>query len=331
MPKDFDRFLFRFRQFGGWRLMMAYARMGVLGTAIKALASCLMNRKSLKAAYPVILERVNRILTDRYKHIIDEEVESFKKKKNGIMSPLEKHIPPIIWSGWLQGTEQAPKLVKACWRSQEKSFPGYEMRILTTENYHKWVELPKSVEQKFREGRIPPAPFSDLLRLAVLQKYGGVWMDASIYCSGFFNDRLMRQQEAIETSPFSIFRYFKRGETIPSGLSNWFIAAYPENRLVSTVLKCLLAYWHDYDCMVNYYIMHLFISEVLKMFPEAAASMPKLNSFHAIMLGNALGKPFNPSAWDDLTSHVAIHKLNYRKAEEAMKNPGSYCNIIISR
>lgn len=52
MPKDFDRFLFRFRQFGGEQLMMAYARMGVLGTRTKALASCLMNRKSFQHPFP---------------------------------------------------------------------------------------------------------------------------------------------------------------------------------------------------------------------------------------------------------------------------------------
>lgn len=190
MPKDFDRFLFRFRQFGGWRLIVAYAKMGVLWTGTKVFVSCMVKKQSLKAAYPVIMKKVNRILTDRYKHIIDEEIKSFRKEKR--LPSLENYISKIIWSGWLQGPEQAPELVKICCRSQKMSFPDYEQRILTADNYHKWVELPGNIEQKFCEGRIPPALFSDLLRLSVLKRYGGVWMDASVYCSGFSNDRLMR-------------------------------------------------------------------------------------------------------------------------------------------
>lgn len=61
---------------------------------------------------------------------------------------------------------------------------GYEFRIVDLTNYHNWVQLPQYVEEKFRKGLIPPALFSDLLRLALLKQYGGVWMDASVYCSG---------------------------------------------------------------------------------------------------------------------------------------------------
>lgn len=53
---------------------------------------------------------------------------------------------------------------------------GYEFRIVDLTNYYNWVQLPQYVEEKFRKGLIPPALFSDLLRLALLKQYGGVWM-----------------------------------------------------------------------------------------------------------------------------------------------------------
>lgn len=34
--------------------------------------------------------------------------------------------------------------------------------------------------------------------------------------------------------------------------------------------------------------------------------------------------------WQELIEHVSIHKLNYRKAEEAKKNPKGYYNYIIN-
>ena len=54
---DFDRLITRFRQFGGWRLVWQYVRMGVLWTGVCALIRC-----ALKTAYPVITEKVDRIL-----------------------------------------------------------------------------------------------------------------------------------------------------------------------------------------------------------------------------------------------------------------------------
>ena len=63
-----------------------------------------------------------------------------------------------------------------------------------------------------------------LLRLSVLQKYGGVWMDATVFCSGFWNEKLQGRWNRIMQSELTVFRYFKRGTMapvvffIPSGL-----------------------------------------------------------------------------------------------------------------
>lgn len=81
-------------------------------------------------------------------------------------------------------------MVKHCIGSQKKALPDYEHRILTLKNYHQWVELPEYSEKKFRKGRIPRALFINLFRLAVLKKYGGVWLDSSVLCTGFENEKL---------------------------------------------------------------------------------------------------------------------------------------------
>lgn len=57
--------------------------------------------------------------------------------------------------------------------------------------------------------------------------------------------------------------------------------------------------------------------------------MPKINSRFSFLLGNSLGKDFNEVAWRDLIAHVGMHKLNYRKADEALLNLHSYCCYII--
>ena len=219
-------------------------------------------------------------------------------------------------------------MVNVCLESHKKHLPGYEFRVLDMENYRQWVELPEWVEEKYARGMIPAALFSDVLRVAVLKRYGGVWMDASVLCTGFDNQQLQKQWTEVENSRFAVFRYYRKGDRYPSGLSNWFIAATPDNVVLTSVYDMLTAYWRDYDCTIDYYMMHLFISCALKAFPEMERGMPKLNSRYSFFLGDALSRTYSQEAWQELVDHVAIHKLNYRKADEARKNPLSYYNFI---
>ena len=125
--------------------------------------------------------------------------------------------------------------------------------------------------------------------------------------------------------------YFRRGEKRPVGLSNWFIVAVPNQIVVSSILDIVLAYWKDYDCLVDYYIFHLFLGLALHEFPVIEARMPRENSFHSIMLGDALARTFRQEQWQDLIDHVSIHKFNFRKVEEALKNPYSYCAYMVAQ
>lgn len=218
---DFDRLIIRFRQFGGWRLVWQYVRMGVLWTGVGALVRCAMKGRSLKAAYPVMTEKVDGILIRKYRHILDE----MKVRHVENLTPNDGGVPKIVWFSWLQGIDQAPDLVKVCLASQRKHLPDYEFRVFDLSNYWQWVELPEYIVRKYKKGLIPAATFCDLLRLSVLQKYGGIWMDATVFCSGFGNEKLQGRWDRIMRSELTVFRYFKRGAIAPMGLSNWFIAA----------------------------------------------------------------------------------------------------------
>lgn len=283
----------RYKKFGGWRLIVAYLRMCLLGTFVKAIWNCLLSRKSLKFAYSEIIRSVEKMLVEQYVYILDEALSHRTTTDVSFGT-----VPRIVWACWLQGMENAPYMVKCCIGSQKKALPDYEHRILTLENYHQWIELPEYFEKKFQKGRIPRALFTDLLRLAVLKKYGGVWLDASVLGTGFENEKLSNRWQRIERSEFTLFRYFQRDKKEPVGLSNWFIAAHPNDFVVSIVLDMLLAYWKDYNCAVDYYIMHLFISMCLNAVPSIAESMPRENSYHSIMLGSVLAKDYNEDWWN---------------------------------
>lgn len=315
----------RYREFGGLRLVWQYVRMGLLWQAVNALGFG-FRRRSVKQAYARFMVCVEKKLRDRYEFIMLDSKACAEEPENGDKDT----VPNILWTCWLQSLEQAPLLARQCVVSQRKCFPNYEHHVLTLENYERWVCLPETIKHKYKQGRIPPALFSDLLRLAVLQKYGGVWMDATVLCTSMVNDKLQKQWRRVMESKMTVFRYFAPNTKTPTGISNWFIAAVAGNAVVRAVYDMLVAYWRDYDCTVDYYMMHLFLELSQAHFPEIWTEMPCLNSRHALLLGGALATPYKAEDWKELTAHVCIHKLNYRKVDAAMKNSGCYCEKLLA-
>lgn len=321
---DIKRFWIRFWEFGGFRLLREYARMGLVSPLVGALGQCAWRRRPIKNAYSVIFSVVEKELAERYGHILREAVLASRQREKE-----EGKVPPIIWTCWLQGVDQASDFIHLCMASQRKCWEGFEQHILTLDNLHEWVDIPQFVIDKYVSKKMPAALFSDILRMAVLKKYGGIWLDASVFCTGFLNESLQRQRESILDSPFTIFRYYRRGEKQPSGLSSWFIAAHSGSEIATVVYDMLVAYWRDYDCTIDYYLIHLFLSMSLRSYPEIERRMPKINSRFSMLLGDALARTWRAGDWDDLVAHVAIHKVNFRKVEWASENPDGYGSYIL--
>jgi hypothetical protein len=79
-------------------------------------------------------------------------------------------IPKIIWSFW---DGEQPPIVKACIDSWKRMAPDYEIRILDKEST-------KDI-QNYKLANESVQRYSDFVRLDRLSKYGGVWIDASVY------------------------------------------------------------------------------------------------------------------------------------------------------
>jgi len=219
-----------------------------------------------------------------------------------------------IWFCWLQGMENAPELVKTCLRSLRENVDA-EIMVLDESNYGEYVELPEYIVRKYRKGIIPPALFSDMLRLELLIRYGGTWIDSTVWASpevGAKDSKCWQAWQKIQESELFIYRYFNR-ESRVEGMSNWFIHAEAGNALLEDVRDMLYAYWHDYNCTVEYYIFHLFFSHVAKRYPEMIRKMPKGNSYHALWLRDHVEREISKEDWQKLINNVPFHKLNWRK------------------
>lgn len=99
--------------------------------------------------------------------------------KWGNIDKIQKTIPKIVWIYW-NGLDS--ETVDICLNTIKSKLKGYEINVLNDNNLKNYLEnLPK------RRDDFPIANYSDLIRLALLKQYGGVWIDASTYVTDDFD------------------------------------------------------------------------------------------------------------------------------------------------
>lgn len=344
---DYHKLASRYKQFGGFRLVIEYAKLGALWSAVKAGARCLVKRQSFKAIYPEVLRKIEPFLIQKY----GSKVQEFKKFNSS--RELKHEHPKVIWWCWLQGLENAPSIVKACFNSLVREFKGsrvqevqglsdgYEIKVIDAKNWKEYIEIPEYIVKKWEKKQIPPALFSDILRLELLIKYGGTWIDSSVLCTGFKEFNGLSSSSDSTDSPsvqefkkyldadLFLFQYTKQG-SIPVSISNWFISACSNNEVLMVLREMLYAYWKDYDCVLDYYIFHLFFAMISKEYPEQMLAMPYGQSLNSLVLLHHWGEMFDQWKWDKLTEKVCFHKLAFRVVEDVQNNKENYYNYILT-
>src|SRR5262245_11872479 len=90
-------------------------------------------------------------------------------------------LPKTVWCLWFQGLENAPDLVKACAASWRLHNPGWTIRFLSSETVDAY--LPSSAAQRaMYRGKLPLEVLSNMVRIELLDRFGGVWADSTCYC-----------------------------------------------------------------------------------------------------------------------------------------------------
>lgn len=332
---DFKKLITRFRQFGGMRLVWQYAKLGALWPAVKAGVKCLVKGQSFKGIYPEVLKRVEPFLVKRYAPLVScfkSQVSSegantnCTNDTNEIPHQVRNEEPRTIWWCWLQGLAAAPAIVKACHNSLIQ-LTGYSLVVIDNTNWREYVELPGYIVEKWEKGRIPAALFSDLLRVELLIRYGGTWIDSTVLFTGYGTQIPQIAQKYLEADLF-VFQYTKQGN-VPVSISNWFISACKNNEVLMVLREMLYAYWKDYDCVLDYYIFHLFFAMNSKEYSEQMAAMPYAQSQNSLVLLHHWGEKFEQGKWDKLTSQVCFHKLAFRVSDEVKNNKENYYNHIL--
>jgi len=111
-------------------------------------------------------------LIHKYEHLI-------KNEKN-----ISEDCP--IWLMWYDGIQKAPPIIKACITSIKKNSGKHPVYILDKNNYYKYITLPSLILRKFHKRIFTITHFSDIIRMGLLSKYGGYWIDSTYFITSPF-------------------------------------------------------------------------------------------------------------------------------------------------
>ena len=244
----------------------------------------------------------------------EEAVRSYRRLRKAYATIIEKgvsagesHKSNNIWICWLQGADSMPSLVQKCVQSIFENFPDKTVTLISYENMNEYVDLPDYIIRKHKDGIIPPAQFSDLIRADLLCKYGGLWVDATVFCTSPNMFRIF------EEYPLFVFKQFdlQRRDFQPSVASNWLIYAYSNQKILLLTRKLLFEYWERNNYLENYFIFHHFFALAAKRYEEDWNAIPAFNNHTPHTLQFEFGEVFSEERWGQIKGMSDFHKLNH--------------------
>lgn len=207
-----------------------------------------------------------------------------------------------IWICWFQGMENAPKLVKRCYASVKRNMPDKEIIVITKENMDQYVNFPDHILKKWKRGLITDTKMSDFLRMELLIRYGGLWMDSTIFLSGPIPDWVYEKD---------IFMYaIDDSEDITRVYNNYFIYSKRDYPILKTLRDINYYYWEKENKVRDYFQWHLFTTLVIPYYKDLFEDIVFMPDAISHMFGKVFFKKYEKGYWETLKKITPIHKLS---------------------
>lgn len=261
-----------------------------------------------------------------------DDYEQLKKVYNDFVKNLDykkissKSVPPkILWSCWLQGIENAPELVQRCHYEREKRYTQFEHILITQNNFTNYISLNPIILEKWRDGIIPNTAFSNLIRLQVLEEYGGIWLDGTVLCATDEFPLYMIE------NPLFFFSSWTWITVDIRPLSTWFISSCIGHPFIHMTKLCLEKYWIENDKLVTYFIFHMFCRMIIAEHPELMESVPRFSNVPPHLMQFELSKTYNEHRYKELLQMAPIHKLTYKLDSKIKSDAGNLYSHIVNQ
>jgi hypothetical protein len=233
----------------------------------------------------------------------------------GTAHPFDPTTP--IWQFWATGPDTAPPLVQRCLASVPVHAGNRPVIVLDQDTYRDYITLPAHIED--RREHIGWTHFSDILRVFLLAKHGGTWIDATAFLSA---------PAPADVANLPLFA-FTRPED-PFVLSSWYLQASRAHPAVVSVRDMLDAYWKDNDDLVDYFLIHFMFEAAItadSTVRSAWLDTPVRDFQVPHLVQHRLADRMSKADLLELMKQSWIHKLTYKLPAEAAE-PDSAASVL---
>lgn len=304
-----------FKKQGGVALLKQYWQGGALFTSIGEFILLGKSRTALEILRLSATLKTKQKLEKKYRHVLEDFDRTY------IDTPHKSSDK--IWICWFQGMENAPEIVQRCYQSVKEHYPDKEIIVLTEDNINDYVTFPEYIVRKWKQGIVTHTHMTDLLRLELLIKYGGMWLDATVFCTGrapdYFFDSDLFFYQSLKPGRDGNARY----------ISSWLMEARTNNKVLMATRELCYEYWKTNNSMWDYFLLHDFMSIVLDRYEDDwKRVIPRDNAApHVLLL--RLFDEYDERMWDAIKSQTQFHKLTYKFDEQ--NKEGTYYEALMSR
>jgi hypothetical protein len=152
-----------------------------------------------------------------------------------------------IFLYWAQGFENAPEVVQKCLSSWKMRNPTWTIHELDDSNISNYITV--SI-QNINKKNISKTGYSDIVRIHLLEKYGGCWCDATTFCN-------IPLDEWLPDKISSGFFAFARSDMGPNiKTSSWFLYGDLNNHIITSWKKHTISFWEKNSESKQYFWFH---------------------------------------------------------------------------
>lgn len=241
-------------------------------------------------------------------------IEKYSSKEYSTITPkkeLGDKLPVFV--SWLQGEENMPEWIKACYNNLKSVLPPEtQIHFITYDNYLEYIDIPQYVIDKFNKGVMCPANFSDIIRYALLATYGGVWLDLAVYLSkDAFEDALKYE---LYTPRF----YDEGNKLLDASRGRWVGGSWfskNSNILFKYVVDSLFYFWSRHDKRIDYLSADYIIWSGYYKIPEITELLDAIpiNNIKLRLLNENLDNEYSEKLCDKIFKQQKIHLVNRHK------------------
>ena len=230
-----------------------------------------------------------------------------------------------IWFFWWQGENQLTDLSRKCYESILRNRGKKDVIFISKNNIKRYATLPNYIYQKVDGGQITLTHLSDLLRFNLLNNYGGLWMDATLYVTDSLDNIDINQL-------FTCSGYEdKTSFNVSHGRWTGFLIGWPSHLDIFEFMDAFFTeYWKYNDKLVDYflidYALNYSFDQNLSNFSEVSKKYIKFEP-NLFLLQKYLNEDFEIKKWKIITHNTNIFKLTNKK--NILHNVNSfYSNLI---